>query len=353
MRVYSYTPHVNVYVEVRQADGTDKYYDLSDDIVNVTVNRKSSAVSDFSITLQNKQRKYNGVFTPMDKVAIIVTKDEKQVRLLTGYMTTVDRFTLYENDFHIQGKCSLYQLQQFYWDPALTGSQDLWKSENLAYNAFDNNYALIWKLLVSVGGWDGSYITIQDLPQDVIDWAYGVYEADKEDMAQSMARANEFQELLRTVGPTAVGGASSKAVERAVKWAEQVAADDSIGYSRATRSLNPDVDCSSFIYFSLIKSGGWTTEQLGTYPFTTYTMDSFLLPHGWRKYTWDKDHSKLRRGDIMWNTGHTEWYIGNDQNCGAHSDYDGRHGDSSGNEVSITPTYDSFTHYYRYVGGNE
>ena len=362
MKILTYSPSVEAYVEVSGKDGVKTYYDLSPDITSARVTRNSDTYSSFDITLQNKNGKYNGIFTPMDKVAIYSTKSERH-RLLTGYITSVDKFTLYPSDFKLSGKCTFYQLMQLYWDPALSGSWQLLaneRSESADWSGYGN---VIWKLLKAVGGWDVDRVKIGEIPQEVIDWAYRMYQAKQTDIEQARDMVNEFYDVLRTSGPQFVGGASggttpgyngtasSEAVEAAVKWMLEVANDDSHGYSQPNRFYNPDIDCSSFIYYALLNNG-WTADQLGgTYPFVTWNMEEILSKCGWTGYAYDGDPSKLKRGDIMLNPEtHVEMYIGGNQTVGAHSDYDGRTGDGSGNEVSVVTMATNWQRYLRYTG---
>ena len=57
-----------------------------------------------------------------------------------------------------------------------------------------------------------------------------------------------------------------------VDQALQMAEDKSIGYSQKHRRLNPDVDCSSFVFYALKKAG----YNVGDMPFSTATMDGVL-----------------------------------------------------------------------------
>lgn len=98
-----------------------------------------------------------------------------------------------------------------------------------------------------------------------------------------------------------------------VQWAIDFASDDSHGYSQANRTL-PDVDCSSFVYYSLINAGGFTTAQLGAYPFTTADMGGILQRNGFRQFPFTSV-ADLKEGDILWRIGHTEIYVGNGPKC--------------------------------------
>ena len=125
-----------------------------------------------------------------------------------------------------------------------------------------------------------------------------------------------------------------------VNWMVEFAADNSHGYSMNHRTMNPDVDCSSFVYYALLNNG-YTKSQLGSYPFSTAAMENILTSIGFEKITYNEN--SLQEGDILWypegfnghSYGHTEVYIGDGKTVGAHSNYDGITGDSSGREVSV------------------
>lgn len=117
-----------------------------------------------------------------------------------------------------------------------------------------------------------------------------------------------------------------------VNWMIAIADDDNHGYSQKKRDMNPDVDCSSFVYYALLNNG-YTKEQLGAYAFNTGSMKSILSNLGFKELSFDKN--SLQVGDILWVSGHTEVYVGDGKTVGAHNDYDGKNGDSSGKEVSV------------------
>lgn len=100
--------------------------------------------------------------------------------------------------------------------------------------------------------------------------------------------------------------------------------------------MNPDVDCSSFVYYGLRYGAGYGTNLLGASPFSTYTMDSALKKSGFARLPRPASINDLHVGDILWCTDHTEVYVGNGKDVGAHSNKDGRPGDSSGREVSVS-----------------
>lgn len=144
-------------------------------------------------------------------------------------------------------------------------------------------------------------------------------------------------------------GSGSDFVESYVQWMIDFAADDSHGYSQNTRDMNPNVDCSSFVYYALKKGAQVDNSIMGTEAFsTTWRMDEVLTSAGFKAYKFTST-SDLQRGDILWSASHTEVYVGDGKNVGAHSNYDGKDGDSSGKEVNVASSNKSdWTYYYRY-----
>lgn len=136
-------------------------------------------------------------------------------------------------------------------------------------------------------------------------------------------------------------------IDKYIAKAEEMAKDDKIGYSQSKRKLNPDVDCSSFVYYALTKGG---VKNLGDSPFNTSSMDGPMSKAGFTKTDFDGSADKLQKGDVVWRDGHTEIYIGDSKTVGAHEDTDGKDGDSKGDEVSEVPLDyggGKYTAYYR------
>lgn len=144
-------------------------------------------------------------------------------------------------------------------------------------------------------------------------------------------------------------------VAKYVEKAKEIAADDSHGYDQGSRNLNPDTDCSGFVFYSLKKAG---IKNIGETPFNTSGMDTLLPKAGFKKVAWGGDEKDLQKGDILWwdsggNRGHTEIYIGDHQNVGAHYNENGgitggKPGDQTQHEVSIEKfSPGTSTHYFR------
>lgn len=131
--------------------------------------------------------------------------------------------------------------------------------------------------------------------------------------------------------------AKTQIIERYLGWALQIANDESHGYSQLDRWGPADYDCSSFVITALQMAGLEVGEA-------TYTgnMRSELTKYGWVAIAYNGDPSSIQRGDILLHDqNHTEFYLGDNQRVGAHSDenggigYGARAGDQTGTEISV------------------
>ena len=139
------------------------------------------------------------------------------------------------------------------------------------------------------------------------------------------------------------------AVKSAIEWALKTANDNLHGYSQNTRWGNPNYDCSSFVISAYEAAGIPVIEAGATY---TGDMRAAFLKCGFEWIPGNPDVNSLQPGDILLDeSDHTEMYIGNGQNVGAHSNYDGVNGDSSGREVCVGNYYSHpWDGVLRYVG---
>ena len=130
---------------------------------------------------------------------------------------------------------------------------------------------------------------------------------------------------------------AASVVENAISWAVSIANDNSHGYSQQSR-WGPDYDCSSFV-ISAFRAAGINTGS------ATYTgnMKSQFTAHGFQWIPWSSigGVGNLQRGDILLNeVQHTEIYLGNNQNVGAHSNRGyPQTGDQTGTEISVSGYY--------------
>lgn len=128
----------------------------------------------------------------------------------------------------------------------------------------------------------------------------------------------------------------NQTIQSAMDWALATAADDSHGYSQKTRNGNPNYDCSSFVIAAYENAGVPVKEAGAGY---TGNMRRAFTQVGFEWIPGTPKIEDLLPGDVLLSeSDHTEMYIGNGQNVGAHGDLDGVNGDSSGRELSVSKT---------------
>lgn len=144
------------------------------------------------------------------------------------------------------------------------------------------------------------------------------------------------KKLLESIG----GG-----VEKAVKWAIEIANDNSHGYDQGSRWGNPDYDCSSLVISAFEQAGIKLKSAGATYTGNMYGSATSI---GFSDVTSSTDLSSgsgMKRGDILLNqANHTAMYIGDGQivqaSCNENGDITGgQSGDQTGSEIAVRSYY--------------
>lgn len=187
MSTLLYAPGVKVYISTEHR-GT---LDVSDDLVDGTMVRRSDGVSSFNFTLQNARRKYDGVFAPNDRI-VVMMKRISWVRVFTGYLNSVPLLTAWPRVVPLAASCSLKRLQYWYWDSGLPSSQTMVAHAVQAVKTADDGGMAnaILTILKEVVGWPESKVHIAGIPKNWFDLAYKI--------AQDVdARAGEADEIAK------------------------------------------------------------------------------------------------------------------------------------------------------------
>ena len=196
-------PGVKVYI------ATQKHgiIDVSDDLVEGSLTRRSDGVSSFNFSLQNARRKYVGVLTPNDRISVQM-KRLRWVQVYTGYLNKVPLVTAWPRVVHLTSSCSLKRLQYWYWDSHAEASQamvrqaleDAGKDSGVSDGGMTN---VVLTVLKKVVGWPESKVHIARIPgtwYSVIETLAKQINADLDD-ADEIARA-----LFDQLGTASVGG---------------------------------------------------------------------------------------------------------------------------------------------------
>ncbi|MBO6047237.1 MAG: SH3 domain-containing protein [Erysipelotrichaceae bacterium] len=137
--------------------------------------------------------------------------------------------------------------------------------------------------------------------------------------------------------------AKVKAV-KAVQIAKKIAKNNKNGYSQSNRTRKNrlgghEYDCSSFVYTAYKKAGVGVGMGCSSTIKRDFKKKGFkFISRGAAKMGSSK---KLQAGDVLVASGHVELYAGGGKMVGAHRNYDGRPGDSTGKEISVSKYYSS------------
>jgi hypothetical protein len=203
-----YSPGIKVYIDTEH-NGT---IDISDDLTEGNMVRRSDGVSTFTFAVQNTRRKYDGMFTPNDRIVVLM-KRLTWVRVFTGYLNSVPLMTAWPKVVNMSASCSLKRLQYWYWDPYAFSTYNLTIGALLAPTKGDDENTdggltnLIKVVLDQVVGWPESKVHIGRIPADWFKIAEDIAReiADEARAADKVSR--EYQQALGTTAD--IAGVSS------------------------------------------------------------------------------------------------------------------------------------------------
>jgi hypothetical protein len=199
--VFLYAPGVKVYIDT-QDHGV---IDISEDLVDGTLARRSDGVSTFNFDLQNARRKYDGIFAPNDRI-VVMMKRISWLRVFTGYLNQVPLITAWPQTVSMAASCSLKRLQYWYWDPGTAAAQNLVAQALTAMKGADDGGVsnAVLSILNSVVGWPASNVHIAGIPQNWFTFAYKIAKNVQAEAAEADALAQQFYAQLGASGT--VGG---------------------------------------------------------------------------------------------------------------------------------------------------
>lgn len=189
---------------------------MSNDVVNGQLTRRVDGVSDFQFTLLNPRRKYDQVFTPNDRITVLM-KRVTWVRVFTGYLNQVPLLTAWPRNVTLTASCSLKRLQYWYWDPESAYTQQMIMNALSAAagtgQTDDGGMTnVVLSILKNVVGWPESKVHIAQIPPDWFKVAYKIAESVNKDAEESDQLAQQFFQSLGGSGTVGGSGGGSTSV---------------------------------------------------------------------------------------------------------------------------------------------
>jgi hypothetical protein len=163
-----YSPGVKVYISTARHG----IVDVSEDLTEGTMVRRSDGISTFNFAMSNPRRKYDTVFTPNDRI-VVVMKRLRWLRTFTGLLNTVPLVSAWPRTVNIAASCSLKRLMYWYWDSYAGATQNM-IAQSLHEGVAGTDGGVtgaIHTILNEVVGWPSSKVHIGQIPDNWFDIA--------------------------------------------------------------------------------------------------------------------------------------------------------------------------------------
>lgn len=205
MKRLIYSPEVQVYIwPSTMINGQQaKPIDISNDIIEGSISRKSNDISTARFVVQNRRLSPNAAdkeyedenvssprlmlnrIRPMDRI-VVYLKKTKPILVFSGYLDLVPMIQFVPEPVVIEASCTLKRLQFTYWDPTLPNVMQALIKMGMAVNQSQGGFnvfqvpgadtfkneiqdtgfpKLLSFLLHDVGGWPKDNIWIEPIPQ--------------------------------------------------------------------------------------------------------------------------------------------------------------------------------------------
>ncbi len=210
MGSFIYAPQIKVYIETGgnpQNNRKVETLDVSEDLISGQLTRRVDGVSDFQFSLLNPRRKYDQIFTPNDRITVLM-KRVTWLRVFTGYLNQVPLMTAWPRSVQLTASCSLKRLQYWYWDPESAYTQQMiMNALSAASGTGQSNDGgmtnVVLSVLKDVVGWPESKVHIAKIPDDWFKVAYKIAQQVDKSAQESDDLAQQFFQSLGGAGTTA------------------------------------------------------------------------------------------------------------------------------------------------------
>lgn len=237
MQRFVYTPKVEAFVRC-DGDGSGRIVDLTEDIVDGQVVRQVDAMSQASLTLQNKFGRYTGGargtggpnavrIRPMDRIIVRMSRVTEPFLVFSGYIDEAPYHQLYPGTITVRASCTLKLLANTYFDPGLPFMREYFRKFGWIYNVDSgtlqsvkgkgNTFGyldvaggigdVMWNILHDVANWPYEAIDIGDLPNDFLANISNAF--NKEIANDAKNREAQIARLSKFLGTTSAASPST------------------------------------------------------------------------------------------------------------------------------------------------
>src|SRR5258706_8693453 len=98
-----YAPGATVHI----ATARHGIVDATEDLVSGSLTLTENQLGNVSLRIMNHRRKYDGVFTPNDRISIQLKRVGPYLQVLSGYLNQVPFFSIYPRTIVLTASCTL------------------------------------------------------------------------------------------------------------------------------------------------------------------------------------------------------------------------------------------------------
>lgn len=154
-----YSPGVEILIDSAIAGPVD----VSEDASTGNLTLRENGSHSLQITLENANRKYDGLFVPNDRV-VVKMKRFRWLQVFSGYLDSTPYFSTYPGQVQLTAQCTLKVLRYWPWDRGSAQAQAL-LSEVRDVDAQDGGMSeIVHRLLTEVVGWEPERIHTGRVP---------------------------------------------------------------------------------------------------------------------------------------------------------------------------------------------
>ena len=178
-----YSPGIRVFI----ATARNGVIEVSDDINSgsVVLRLGRDGGHQANLTLTNQGRKYDGVFTPNDRIVIFM-KRIRWLQTMSGYLDSVPVFNAYAGSVKLRASCTLKRLRFSLYDPGSSEFAELMNATSTtdARTSIDSNLGLkIVDVVTRMGNWDADKVHVGAIPPDWFQNVAALYDQVKPELA--------------------------------------------------------------------------------------------------------------------------------------------------------------------------
>lgn len=160
-----YSPGIRVFISTSTKGIVEVSDDISQGTLDLGLVREGG--HSLSITLTNQARKYDGIFTPNDRVVVFM-KRIRWLQVFSGYLDSVPTFTAYARPVTLTATCAVAKrLLYALYDAGSQEFATLMNSSTTADVSIDSNLSVkAMDVLTQVAGWPREKIHIGGIPEE-------------------------------------------------------------------------------------------------------------------------------------------------------------------------------------------